>query len=40
MPVGIQKFFAFALGPGVHAVRWLAYDGARQEIAWGRIARG
>jgi hypothetical protein len=32
---GGQKFFAFALAPGQRAVRWPAYDAARQVVAPG-----
>jgi len=35
--VGNQKFFAFAVPPGMRAVRWQAFDSARQEIGWGRV---
>ena len=34
---GEQKFFAFALAPGQHAARWLAYDAARHGTGSGRI---
>ena len=34
---GEQKFFAFALAPGQHAVRWLAYDAARHGVGSGRV---
>ncbi len=34
---GEQKFFAFALAPGQHAVRWRAYDAARHGVGSGRI---
>ena len=34
---GEQKFFAFALAPGQHAVRWLAYDAARHGVGSGRF---
>jgi hypothetical protein len=34
---GEQKFFAFPLSQGQHAVRWQAYDGARHEVGSGRL---
>ncbi|HEY8043587.1 MAG TPA: hypothetical protein VIF35_04940 [Streptosporangiaceae bacterium] len=34
---GEQKFFAFSLAPGQHAVRWLAYDAARRGVGSGRF---
>jgi hypothetical protein len=37
VPVGDEKFFAFAVDRGQHAVRWQAYDGARHEVASGRL---
>jgi hypothetical protein len=36
--VGDQKFFAFAHGPGQHAVRWQAYDASRREVGSGRFS--
>jgi hypothetical protein len=33
--VGSQKFFAFALAPGQHAVGWHTYNAARQPVASG-----
>jgi hypothetical protein len=33
---GVQKFFAFVLPQGQHAVRWEACDAARHETGSGR----
>jgi len=38
IPVGPQKFFAFAPGRGRHAVGWKAYDAARHEVGSGRFS--
>jgi hypothetical protein len=38
--VGARKYFAFAVGKGLHAVRWTTYDSNRQQIASGRMPKG
>jgi hypothetical protein len=37
---GARKYFAFAVAHGVRALRWTAYDSARQETASGRLTGG
>jgi hypothetical protein len=37
---GTRKYFAFAAGKGVHAVRWTAYDSNRHQIASERAPKG
>jgi hypothetical protein len=37
LTAGQQKFFAFPLSQGQHAVHWQAYDGARHEVGSGRL---
>jgi hypothetical protein len=37
---GGQKYFAFAVGKRVRALRWTAYDRARNAVGTGRVTVG